>query len=413
MKIVHLNSSECHGGAARAALRIHSGLIECDIASKIVVKNKVIPDEPICSTNNPFVKFYNLATNKIDNVPVCISARNRLGKFSIGWIGNSINKSYIADADIINVHWITDGFLSINQLAKIDKPIVWVLHDMWPFTGGCHYDNFCGKFSSTCGRCPVLNSNSKFDLSYWNQKRKIKILGSLKIHVVAVSGWIARKARESSLFGRHNITVIPNCVDTTVFKPIDKKVSRKAWNLPEKKKLILFGAVNATVDKRKGYEHLKCATDLLREKGLNDFELVIFGRSSTDEPLNVRTKIHDVGFVKDDVSLACLYSAADVMVVPSLQEAFGLTALEALSCGTPVVCFKDTGVEDIVEHRETGYIARAFDEEDLAIGIVWGLEKNYNQQGGWNKSSVRAKEKFETKIIAKKYIELYESILYD
>jgi glycosyltransferase involved in cell wall biosynthesis len=200
---------------------------------------------------------------------------------------------------------------------------------------------------------------------------------------------------------------LPNPIDTTIFKPFDKEKARELWNLSKDKKLVLFGAIGATSDPRKGFGELR---EAMLKLGKNDaIEFVVFGSNKPKNTPNFEFKVHYMGALADDVSLVTLYSAVDVMVVPSRQEAFGQTASEAMACGTPVVAFRHTGLLDIVDHKVNGYLANPFDTTDLADGIKWVIDKKYDELG------INAREKvvreFNSVVVAKKYIKLYEEVL--
>lgn len=190
---------------------------------------------------------------------------------------------------------------------------------------------------------------------------------------------------------------------------LDRNQARQLWNVPQTKKLILFGAIAPTSDVNKGFKELK---DALHRIQTNNVELVVFGSSRPRNEPEFGFKTHYLGHLHDDVSLATLYSAVDVMVVPSLQEAFGQTASESFSCGTPVVAFDGTGLSDIVDHRVNGYLARPFDTADLANGIDWILNRNEDQ---YRQLCQNAREKvlreFDSNVVARRYIELYKEVI--
>lgn len=225
--------------------------------------------------------------------------------------------------------------------------------------------------------------------------------------IVGLSKWLAECARKSTLFRDKKVINLPNPIDTTIFKPFDKEKARELWSLPLDKKLVLFGAMGATSDPRKGFVQLSEALNKLVDKNI---ELVVFGSSKPKNSQNFGFKTHYLGHLHDDVSLVTLYSAADVMVVPSLQEAFGQTASESMACGTPVVAFGATGLLDIVDHKLNGYLAKPFDTTDLAFGIEWVLNApNYNEL--CKNAREKVIREFDSVVVAKKYIKLYEEIL--
>ena len=206
------------------------------------------------------------------------------------------------------------------------------------------------------------------------------------------------------------IETIPHPIDVFSWKPLDKKFSRQKLYLPQNAKLIIFGATVGIRDFRKGFELLQSALNYLKILMKNDdINLIIFGGNNKDFYSKIDFKIHYFSEVNDDRILQKLYSAADVMIVPSKLETFGQTALESLACGTPVVAFKNTGVSDIVQHKENGYLAEYMNEKDLANGIEWIL-KNSNQNVLSINSRKRAENYFSENVILKKYQNLYNKI---
>jgi len=201
-------------------------------------------------------------------------------------------------------------------------------------------------------------------------------------------------------------------LDTDKYKPHNQRFARETLGLPQDKHLVLFGAIGGTSDRRKGFHLLLPALQRLRQSGWQDqLELVIFGSSQPKDAIDLGFKTHYVGRLNDDLSLALVYAAADVMIVPSVQEAFGQTASESQSCGTPVLAFRGTGVQDVVEHEHSGYLATPFEVEDLAKGIVWVLEDQERHQ----KLQVYARQmtlkRFTAEIQAQRYLELYQELL--
>ncbi|MGB3242574.1 MAG: glycosyltransferase, partial [Candidatus Omnitrophota bacterium] len=251
-----------------------------------------------------------------------------------------------------------------------------------------------------------------YDLSRWNWQRKAKSWKNLDLTIVTPSTWLARRAKESSLFKNRRIEIIANGIDTNVYKPVDKKTSRSMLNLSQNKLLILFGAMSPLGDYRKGFHLLQPALQNLSKSGWGaKVEIVIFGASKPENPKDLGLKTNYLGYLKDDISMVLAYSAADVMMVPSIQEAFGQTASESLACGTPVVAFDTSGLKDIVEHQKNGYLARPHEVEDLAKGIIWVLEDEQRRRNLSLRAREKAEEEFSLETQTRAYLKLYEEIL--
>ena len=410
MKILIVNTLDIQGGAARAAYRLHKSLLASGVDSQMLVQGKSSDDYTVIGGNTKVQKAMAKLRPTIDSLPVR-RYKNRTktlfspSKFGFSGIVDKINE---INPDIVHLHWIAGGMMRVEDITRIKAPIVWSLHDMWAFTGGCHYDEECEGYKKSCGKCKVLASDKQNDLSTKIFKRKQKAFASKKdMTIVGLSNWLNECSKSSTLLKDKKHINLPNPIDTNNFKPFDKDKARELWNLPKDKKLVLFGALGATSDPRKGFKEL---SDAMAKLTSQDIEFVVFGSSQPQNAPDFGFKTHYLGSLADDVSLVTLYSAVDVMVVPSLQEAFGQTASESMACGTPVVAFGATGLLDIVEHQKTGYLVKPFESEDLACGIEWTLNAlNYDEL--CQNARDKVVREFDAVTVAKKYIELYDEVL--
>jgi glycosyltransferase involved in cell wall biosynthesis len=302
--------------------------------------------------------------------------------------------------------------MRIKTIKRINVPMVWTLHDMWPFTGGCHYSHECENYKEHCKCCPQLNSKREKDLAYYIFKRKLKNWNKLNLSLVAPSRWMAEKAAKSFIFENRKIEIVPNGLDTAIYKPHNKKIARKVFNISENKKIILYGAINPLHDERKGYKLLSNAIKKIgKYSEAEKLNIIVFGDSKPNNDYNFGVKSYYVGHLYDDYSLALLYSAADVVVAPSIQESFGQTASESMACGTPVVAFGDTGLSDIVDHKVNGYLAKPYLEDDLDRGIMWAISDKKRHKYLSNNARKKAVSKFNLISVAQSYKEIYLKLL--
>lgn len=407
MKILHIVAGDLGGGAARGAHWLHLGLKKLGIDSQVLIQKSTIKsDDIIPIANTKFRKLKQMVLGQLDQLILMFYENRNRSVFSTGFFGNRITDlDTYKEADVVHLHWINAGMLSIKEISKIKKPIVWTFRDMWPFTGGCHCSLDCEKYKSGCGNCKNLNSKFNFDLSRIIVNRKKRNFKN-NIYPVAISNWLRDCAKSSYIFRDYDIEMIHNGVDTNIYKPLDKNIARDMLNIPKDKKIVLIGAQSAK-DKWKGFDKFLSVLKFLTGK---DYSYLFFG--NTDEEIIKKYNIDYrlLGFLYDNISLSIAYSSADIFVAPSIQEAFGKTLIEAMACGTPVVCFDATGPKDIVTHKETGYKAKPYDEEDLANGIQWVVE-NENYELLSQKARDRAKSEFDIKVIAKKYKFFYEKVL--
>jgi glycosyltransferase involved in cell wall biosynthesis len=332
--------------------------------------------------------------------------------FSPGLFGFDPSRySIFRSVDIVHLHWVANGFLNLRALRRLDVPVVWTMRDMWPFTGGCHYTHgsACQRFRERCGSCPHLGGNVPVDLSSigWQNKR---LSYTARIHPVAISRWLQNQAKESSLLGERPVRVIHNCIDTEVFHPTPPHEARARLGLPPDARVILFGANSPSMDRRKGFQELLQALASLRQT--ENLFLVTFGDPASTSLGSLSIPFRSLGRIEDEESLAQTYSAADLFVGPSLQEAFGKTIAEAMSCATPVVAFQGTGPAEIVAHLETGFLAEPGDSVRLAEGIEWLLDMTPGELRNLRaRARRRAITYFGLEAAAREYKTLYEELL--
>lgn len=416
MKILNLNTYDIQGGAARATCRLHNGLRATDVDARMLVLYKQSDDPsvfPLFSHLSRLEREWTKFLLRLESLPLYFYPDRQPFAWSTNWVPTPVARTTSSfNPDLIHLHWVSEGFVSVNALPQLGRPLVWSTHDLWVATGGCHQPDDCTRYQRACGMCPQLGSNRQYDLSRWNLNRKKRLWSQLDLTIVALSNWMAECIQSSALFRNTRVEVISNGLDIHRYRPIDRLLARKLLNLPIDKKLILFGAINSTSNPRKGFQLLQVALRHLVDTGrLGDAALIIFGASAPADPPALGMPAYYQGFLHDDISLALLYSAADVMIVPSKQEAFGQTATEAMACGTPVVAFGATGLLDIVEHRQTGYLAQAYEAEDLARGIAWILEDDDRRDKLAHQARQRVEAHFTLERQAQRYIDLYTELL--
>lgn len=423
IKVLSVCSSDAKGGAARAAYRIHQGVKNLGVESRMFVKEKKSEDADVILLDeyvpkNPLYKVFDWARNKCMNM-MQRARWNRYSKRDDSYMsdlrGSDLHGALQKlDYDVLHLHWINLRFIPLKVLPH-NKPIVWTLHDSWPFCGVCHYFFECEKYQSQCGRCPSLRSDDVKDLSYRIWRKKAEIYKDLDLHVVSPSQWLADCAKQSSLLGKFPVEVIPNCLDVDSFRLLDEEeISQKWQNFQDEtfvKPIVLYGAMDAATDYRKGFVDLVAALRLLEKNGhSDDFELIVFGAKESELSFDVNIPIHYVGYVYDTKELASLYNLANVMVVPSLSENLSCIIMESMSCATPVVAFNIGGNGDMIEHQVNGYLAKEKDDADLAEGILWCLENNAdNCLGKAGREKVLREYTYEA--VCVKYKDLYERVL--
>ncbi len=405
IRVLHVVGGRLSGGAARGARILSDELARQGVSSQILCADPEIGDDD--------KDIYSVASDFSGRTSHFLRSRcerwqgfgrhpNDHCLFSPGRNGIALTRhpAYRA-ANIIHLHWINGGMLSIEGIGQIDKPLVWTIRDMWPFTGGCHYSLDCFGYTKSCGACPQLHSKAPVDLSSRILDRKNAYFPSSTTYV-GISSWISEAAASSSLLSEQDIRTISNCIDTSVFHQVSQAEARARLGLPQSAKIVLAGALSHS-DRYKGHAFWHQAKNNLP---CNNFRFASFGASRPDDTIDF-----DFGVVTDDQKLRDIYGASDVLVFPSLQEAFGKVAAEAMASGTPVVSFDATGLKDIVLHKATGYAAKPFSSADLAAGIVWCLEDRFRLDRLSNAAANEARIRFAPSQAAHAYIDLYREKL--
>jgi len=429
MKIAIVSTYDVSGGAARSAYRLHRGLLFSGADCKMIAKIK--------DSGDPTVITFDPPRNHLDRILGNIRRAKMNYQYSSAVGAAKVREMFTDDrsrfgkafcdgvpcCDVINLHWVANDFFDYEGFfssVPTNVPIVWTLHDMNPFTGGCHYDAGCGRYKQQCGACPMLGNQTKdrrlktedllvgsaggttkaqrhkggnekevrgrksevrhlisglrsptSDLSrqIWERK-STAIQGALargvKLHIVSPSQWLADCARHSSLFRNLPISVIPNGLDSGVFRPLDAKGMRETLGVAEQDRMILFTA-ESVASPRKGLLHLIEALKVLPLDALR-IKLVCAGYASGATKFDGLPTTF-LGSIQNDSLMALAYSDADLFVIPSLEDNLPNTVMEAMACGTPVVGFDAGGIRDMVRPGETGLLAPVGDAKALGEAI--------------------------------------------
>lgn len=423
MKILFVNTYDTGGGAAKASYRLHSSLQALGIDSKMIVKNKTSNDDSIIEINtfdkrNIYIsKPYDYIVNKIKNFiyrfywkPYPNRTDLILSDLRSISIFNAFNK---IEFDILHLHWINHRFLDLEELYNVNKPIIWTLHDSWPFTGVCHIFNNCNKYTLNCGSCPELNSNIENDISRQVLQRKLEIFNKIDLHIIAPSTWIGECASKSLLLKDKPIYIIPNGLNVNLYSPKEKSFSRSELGLDLHKKYILYGAMNAITDKNKGFYQFQAAVNKLETDIFNEeIEILIIGTTALADDLGLKIKTHVLGVITSEYQMIQIYNSADVTIVPSLSENLSYVIMESLSCGIPVVAFDTGGNKDLIEHKKNGYLAKSYSVEDLSNGIIWSIENNIDNSLSFNARN-KIIENFSLEKTSRQYLKLYSELTHD
>ena len=363
---------ESYGGAARATQRLHRALLRAGVAAQMVVGVKTSDDVTVHGPRSRIGKGLALARPSLGDLILAAYRRRDTTAFSIGVFpgGRHLGKPG-STPDLIHLHWIASDFLPFWKLQRFGVPLIWTLHDMWPFTGGCHYAGQCTKYRDCCGSCPQLGSRRPFDLSRLLVRAKRNAFGKLPLVIVCPTSWLAERARESFVFRDVDVRVIANGVDVEIFRPIEQSLARDLLHLPPTPKYVLMAAIKGLEDPRKGGPFLLEAMRRIRNKyPTQDVRLLVLGSQFSDQAARAGIDVHFAGHVHDDAAIALYYSAADVVAIPSVSEVLPNVAVESLACGRPCVAFAIGGMTEVITNGETGFVTPAFSIDAFASGLA-------------------------------------------
>jgi glycosyltransferase involved in cell wall biosynthesis len=422
--IVDQLSTYATGGAGGGARRLHRALLRNGIDSRFwFARGSDTSGEVgirrldwICGNNKgkPLHHLIHRYKKKSAEIRLAMHLFGRPGGleiFTLPWLPTkTLFDPGLMQGDVLHLHWVSKMIDYPSFFASIpnDMPVVWTLRDINPLTGGCHYTSGCEAFSSECKHCPQLGRRGERDLANRAFYAKLDAVRNKNIHIVANSDWTERQARKSRILANaRSFQTIHNGLDVEQFAPQDQAKSRQHLGLPPDAAVIAFGA-DRIDNRRKGLRELLDALTLLGSD--RHIVALCFGKGEVPKSRTL-PEVKSVGHVSSTKELARIYSAADVFVISSLEEAFGQTGIEALACGTPVVGFDTGGIPDYVRPQQTGLLAKVGDSVDLARQIGWILDRPDERERMSTRARSVAVNDFHHDKLAGKYIELYQAIL--
>jgi glycosyltransferase involved in cell wall biosynthesis len=423
MKILQISTYDIKGGAARAAYRLHRGLREIGHDCRMAVRYKDTADDSVvCIGPKPgsqederaFFLDVVIQGHYIDAHRTDVS--NTL--FSLSYPGYDLTKlPLVREADVINLHWVAQyqSPLTLHRLFSLGKPVVWTLHDQWPFTGGCHYAAGCEKYRGDCDGCPQLSDDS-FGLTAAVLNDKASLFKDAGLTIVTPSRWMGACARDSRLFRDLRVEVIPNSVETDVFSPLPKGEAKERLGISCDTFTLLFGAEYGN-EKRKGFQELReaigsCLGDPMVQDLLSEdkIKMICFGHPDADLS-SIGIPVISLGYLKSDEDVRMAYCAADIFVQASLEDNLPNTILEAMSCGTPVVAFGVGGMPDLVEDGATGQLIPFRDTLQMGHALRSLLFDANRRELMGEECRRRMEQGYALRIQAKRYLELYNELV--
>lgn len=414
MKVLHLNTFDT-GGAAIAAKRLHLALLEQGVESKMLFVNKA--SNAIKETFELEARTFTLWDRLKIKLKVLLKQPigywqqlnhhlkgqdSNMGLFSLPYSDFDLNlNEHIKWADVINLHWVPSMW-DYNLFHKLNKPIVWTLHDMNPFTGGCHYSGDCRRFTEDCKNCPQLDGTRNPNLASMFLRYKRGFTGLNSISYVALCNWMIVRLKSSSAFKNQKIYKIYNSLDTSIFKSINQKTARKDLGVPVDRKIVLFVS-ERTDNYRKGGYMLSRIIHILKE------ENIYFYAIGASEMTNLDDNLVQLGVIQDEKMMATVYNIADVLILPSTEDNLPNVMLEALCCGLPLVSFSNGGMNEIIKPGENGLLVK----EQTPEAMISAVQEYFLNSGNYDKANIseNAHSLFNASIQARAYFEIYKELL--
>ena len=411
MRVLIVNTSERTGGAAVAANRLMEALNNNGVKAKMLVRDKETDHLTVAGLPSSWRHQWNFLWERFVIWLHLHLRREHLFEVDIANAGTDITKlPEFLEADVIHLHWVNQGMLSLKGIRKIltsGKPVVWTMHDIWPATAVCHYSRGCEQYQSQCNKCPLLPGDS-LARKVWN--RKEQLLSGQRITYVCCSNWLADEARKSALLKEQRIVSIPNAIDTRLFRPQDKQQARQTLELPIDRRIILFVSQRVT-DPRKGISYFVEAVSRLVQQYpdmKDNTGVAILGGHAEEVASQLALPSYALGYVSNPSRIVSVYNAADVFVLPSLEDNLPNTIMEAMACGVPCVGFHVGGIPEMISHQENGYVAKERDADDLAQGIRYVLaEADYEALS--RECLHQVAQKYSQQSVASRYIEEYQN----
>ena len=426
MKVLHISTSETAGRAAIAARRVVGALSQRGIDARMLVRDR--------ETTNPRVlQMPPSAVNKLkfmaERAEILLHQhlkKEHLWAIDAATHGLDVTThNAFREADIIHLHWWNQGMLSLEGLRRIiatGKPIVWTMHDMWPFTGICHHADRCQRWlTDECGHCPlILHAAKENDLSRTVYQHKKAVYDTGHMHFVACSDWLADLARKAPLLQGHDVASIPNAIDTHFFCPADRDEARQQLGWPKDQRVILFVAHKVT-DPQKGVHYLQRAIRRYAEAtdlGTASLAVALVGGDTAEAAKGFDCPVYDLGYVTDPERMRLVYRASDMLAAPTLRDNLPNTIVEAMACGLPCVGFEIGGLPQMIGHHHNGYLAKYCDADDFAAGIRWtfmalSMTTPGDRPGSTPRSAARLKAitSYSEEAVAAQYLHVYEHAL--
>ncbi|WP_416236367.1 glycosyltransferase family 4 protein [Spirulina sp. CCNP1310] len=404
VKVLHINQSDIMGGAGIAAYRLHQGLLQGGVDSRLLVGEAKLGGDRIATVSRRL---------KIENQLSRINRRFSLNYLNIISSFEIPNHQFYKQAEILNFHNLHTGYFNYLALPHLtrEKPAVWTLHDMWSLTGHCAYSYDCDRWQIGCGHCPYPQEYPEIsrDNTNWEWKLKQWLYQRSNLTIVTPSHWLGEQVKQSLL--KHcSIAVIPYGIDLEVYQPISTALARTALGINHYKNVLLFGVENLTY-RRKGGDLLLKALHHLPNSFKQETILITFGNSGNQITQRVGITVLNLGYLESDRLKALSYSSADLTLFPTRADNLPLVLQESLACATPAISFDVGGVGELIQSGITGYLAEPENVEQFTQGILDLLSSPSLMQKMSQNCRQLAETKYGLTQQSQQYKKLYNQVL--
>ena len=423
-KLMIVSSSDS-GGAGIAARRLHEALLGRDVVSQMYVAAKYASAGRVYVPPSPNQKISVHPDNHVELSGYGAYNHKRFALIERDypkhqWIeyfttpGQCVDLRalpFYDDFDVISLNWLS-GFIdpALSLQALKGRPLIWTMHDMNPFTGGCHYAGNCRAFIKQCGTCPLLGSSDEKDLSFQTWRARMSVYRRLNLHIVCTTRWMAEKVRQSSLLGRFPVTVLPYSIPLEVFRPMNRAELRRELGLDKDDFILLFSAQSISNKRKGGVYVVEAMRELAKTSLAACTKLLLLGHNPPNEILNTGIEAVQFGHINCNQRLAVVYNIADALLFPSLEEAYGQVTTEAIACGTPTIAFATDGIPETIQHEHTGWLAQTGSSKELLEGIFWA-EKMRHEPDLHLRCRAYALEHWSYQHTTQKYLELVYKLI--
>lgn len=404
LRVALVATAADRGGAHVAATRLHHGLLDASVDSTYVAGFR---PPGILDVGRPSSLWQRTAFKIRSRIGQwCVNRWGPVGqgKQSINFLPSGLaRRMNRSGVDVVHLHWVNNELLSIEEIGKISLPMVWTLHDMWAFCGSEHYVDDPSPYLGPAGSEPEEWPSR---LAQWTWHRKRRAWAGVRPLLVAPSRWLGDLASRSRLLGQLPVEVVPYGLNLDCFRPPVARPREAGSPLR-----IVFGAAGGASDPRKGFDLFVDAMEFLaKHLEMPAYEVIFFGASepSSLPPMSRSIPVRSAGFIESDEAMAKLFGEADVFVATSRLDNLPNTVLEATACGVPTVAFRIGGMPDMIDHGETGFLARPFDAADLADGIAWILADDARREAMKLMAREKAEKEFGSARQAARILEVYD-----